>query len=217
MSEVDFINPALKSAVALYRQPLLARKMEKSDLPQGISEVLRIAAGGSERAALAAESQGATAQELYQACLLYLQTVVFHQNAQDARLLGLSEPINREELRDHKRMILKWLHPDRNHNSWESKLFLRIQAAVARLENSKEAETSAVPMHQVRRVSPRRHYQSVESQRRLKSSDGWLNQLFSQNAIVVFFAVFVLMAGIYAVLAVAFDGHVPGLSFEVAN
>jgi hypothetical protein len=136
MSDVIFQNRALKTALQLYRQPILARKMTHVGLPEGIWDVLKIAAEGEDWAARSADSLGSTAREVHEACMFYLQTVVFYQNASDERLLGLTEPVNAQTLRDHKRMILKWLHPDRNHNSWESKLFLRVQMAAGRLEKS---------------------------------------------------------------------------------
>lgn len=129
---------ALSSAISLYRQPMLARKLIKFELPVGMALVLKIAAEGAEAASTFAGQFGVSADELYQACLLYLQTVVFHQQASDTRLLALTEPLDHSELKAHKRMIYKWLHPDRNHNSWENKLFLRVKAAIVRLEKRAE-------------------------------------------------------------------------------
>ena len=217
MSAANSPNLALKCAIALYRQPTLARNLVHSDLPEGITDVFRIAAEGTDSAGLFADAQGATPQEVHQACLLYLQTVVCHPNARDIRLLGLSEPIVQQKLREHKRLILKWLHPDRNHNSWESKLFLRVQAAAVRLEQSLNGDPLVVVTPMLRRVSTRRLQYTLESPRNNESrSKPWL-RFFDRRAIAVLLVLMVLAAGIFAVLMVATDGHGLGFSNEAAN
>jgi hypothetical protein len=134
--ETLIASPAMKCAIELYLQPVKARKFERNPLPNGIFELLKIAAQGEEKVDEFTPIAGLSAPEIYSAVTFYLQAVVFHQAASDQRLLALADGFDAETLRNHKRMILKWLHPDRNHNRWESKLFLRVQLAAKRLEQT---------------------------------------------------------------------------------
>ena len=76
MGDAIYPNPALKNALLVYRQPVLARTMVRNELPLGIKDVLRVAAEGLDRAALLAQSHGATPQELHSACLVDRKSVV---------------------------------------------------------------------------------------------------------------------------------------------
>jgi hypothetical protein len=127
-------SDAIERALELYRQPNRARHMERADLPAGMIDVLRIAAGSVEDTQNMALELGADAYELFNASLFFLQSTLFHPRASDARIMALSDNATAQQLRDHKRLILKWLHPDRNRNNWESKLFNRALDAATRLE-----------------------------------------------------------------------------------
>ena len=94
MVETAIANLALRNALALYRQPVQARSMDRQILPDGILDLLRIAAEGEVTAGQYAPAAGSTPGELHAAAIFYLQTVVFHHSASDARLLALSSPID---------------------------------------------------------------------------------------------------------------------------
>jgi hypothetical protein len=218
VSEPSVSLDAIRVAVLLYRQPLLARKMIKSPLPLGMGEVLRIAAEGIGRAALNCSQVGATAEELAQACVVYLQTVVCHPEASDTRLLALSEPVTAEELRDHKRLYFKWLHPDRNHNAWESRLFLRLKAATLRLEKSFNQDIVELPgpdvrfrpkhQHHSRRVPVHLHRQPVKI--------FWRRWLL-RRALPVCLAIFVVVVGGWSVVAMMADNHRFDFAYGAGN
>jgi hypothetical protein len=129
-------SDAIEAALALYRQPSLARQMEHAELPAGMIDVLRVAAAPLEDTQSVADDLGADAQELFDASLFFLQTSLFHPGANDARIMALGADATPAQLRDHKRLLLKWLHPDRNRNNWENKLFNRALDAATRLEHA---------------------------------------------------------------------------------
>lgn len=187
-------NQALRSALAVYRQPAQARRMEQLPLPLGIADVLRIAAEGIGTAAQHAAAAGSTSHELHAAAIFYLETILFHPSASDARLLALSVPIDRARLRDHKRLILKWLHPDRNHNAWENKLFLKVEAAASRLESALEnGQLIEEPRYNSRRLTRRAHRSSNAGGKR-PDAGGWISRLFKRGGFKVYFVLFVLGA-----------------------
>lgn len=142
-------SDAIEAALALYRQPSLARQMEHAELPAGMIDVLRVAAAPLEDVQGSADDLGADAQELFDACLFFLQTALFYPGANDARIMALGADAIPAQLRDHKRLILKWLHPDRNRNNWENKLFNRALDAATRLE---QAFSEGLPIDLTTRV-----------------------------------------------------------------
>ena len=218
MPEVSPSNAALAIAISLYRQPVLARKLVRSELPVGMALVLKIAAEGTELAAPLAGKLGVTVEELHQACLLYLQTVVFHQHASDARLLALTEPIDPSELLAHKRMIFKWLHPDRNHNSWENKLSLRVKAAILRLERGSDP---LVPVPTGSVASPptiRRHLRhgGLSYIQRQPIPNFW-SHLLRIKIISIFLALLVLGVSGWALLALTSGVHRFDFGYEASN
>jgi hypothetical protein len=210
---------ALSTAISLYRQPLKARELEKTELPRGISVVLRIAAEGQAQAGSAAEAMGTTVEELYQACLFYLQTIMLHPNAGDARLLGLSEPVDPHALRDHKRLILKWLHPDRNRNNWENKLFLRVHAAIVRLEKKIQEPTPAVIVTRKKKASVPSRYLLHSLDIQGKKTPQSLSSRFMRHSVMAKVMLAVVALAISAVTFIAISTEGRGLQFlyEASN
>ena len=207
----------LKSAIALYRQPLLARRMESAKLPGGMGQVLRVAAGGLDHAEIYSAECGASAKEIYESALFFLRTVVMHQNASDARVLALYEPIDVEQLRNHKRLMLKWLHPDRNHNSWESKLFLRVKTALSRLEGASKEVELPTNISEQKKVSGQRLQHSLDSRSTLKKRLGFWRSLIGLRGIKTLFAVFVFV--LTTIVAVSLSENHMGFAsiYEAAN
>lgn len=210
-------NPAIKDALLLYRQPVLARKLIHKQLPDGVSDILRIAADGHDRAALFADANGGTVADIHAASLLYLQTVVFHQYAKDARLLALKEPNSLGELRDHKRLIMKWLHPDRNHNSWESKLFHRVQAAAARLENEIKEPKFVTVQRAANQVSAGRLRHSLDNHVNPLPTPGFWRQLLGHKIAATILAMFLLAVGLLVAVEFTAGAYGPNFMSEATN
>jgi hypothetical protein len=209
---------ALTRALALYRQPVLAHDMKRKALPEGITDLLRIAAEGEGTAERFADVSGSSAPELYQAAILFLQTIVFHQSASDLRLLALSTSNDSQKLRDHKRLILKWLHPDRNPNSWESKLFLRVQAAAKRLETAVSVPNSeSVDVFVVEPVPQRTRKRQFEQSVRIRPEKGFLTKLMTKALTKTLLAVVVLAIGILVVTSLSNEGRDLPFANEAAN
>lgn len=59
-------------------------------------------------------------------------------------VLALPQNWSSQDVREHKRWMLKWLHPDRNPSAWEANLFHRVKEASDRIENG-TAKDSADP------------------------------------------------------------------------
>ena len=125
---------ATNIALDLFRSPAMAPAMRSAPLPKGMLTLIRIAAGSETETATLVFELGRSSNEVREAAAFFLQQVLFHRKSDDFRLLGLSPGASPEQIREHKRWLLKWLHPDRNHNKWESALFQRVVKAAENLE-----------------------------------------------------------------------------------
>jgi hypothetical protein len=206
--ETLIASPALQCAIELYLQPVKARKFERNPLPHGVFELLQIAAQGEEKADEFSQIAGLSAPDLYRAVTFYLQAVVFHQAASDQRLLALTDGFDAETLRNHKRMILKWLHPDRNHNRWESKLFLRVQSAAKRLEQTfKDGGLLDNGIPKAEKQTRRRHEHSPRLSPRPHNASNIT--LFFKNAILpLMISLAVCLIGLFVTYSLMNDGRV---------
>lgn len=134
---------AIDVALAIYRRPSMVRATQEAPLPEGMLTVIRIAAGVEVEAGIISLERARNAEEAREAAVFFLQQVLFRPYSTNYSLLGLTADANVEQVREHKRWLLKWLHPDRNHNRWESMQFQRVVKAAEDLEQRLDR---AVPM-----------------------------------------------------------------------
>ncbi len=110
----------IELALDLARMPALARNYGAPALPPNIIELMRIAAVLPEACEAAVAKTGEPAAVLIEAARFYLQQVLFRPDADCYRVLGIEPGASRETARKHMRWLLEWLHPDRNHDSWDA-------------------------------------------------------------------------------------------------
>jgi hypothetical protein len=120
---------ALHHALELAERPSLAGIMRQQALPPDVITLIRIAAGSPETLAEEAARTGRSQKTIRDAAVLYLQQVLFHQGADAYRILGLAPGAPQEELGQHMRLLMKWLHPDRDRGDWESAFAERVSGA----------------------------------------------------------------------------------------
>jgi hypothetical protein len=120
---------AIACAIELWRQPSLAPLMRRRPLPAGVLTLIKLAADVPEAREEARRETSLPADQLRRAAVLYLQQVVLHAGATPRRVLGGNEDAGLEQLRENRRWLLMWLHPDRNADRWESAFFNRVQRA----------------------------------------------------------------------------------------
>jgi hypothetical protein len=120
---------ALDIALQLYRQPALARKVRRNSLPPRVLSVIRIAAGSEEELAIDADHTPEEIQDIREAAIFFLQNCLFQSGGDSYRMLGVEHDATVEEIRQHKRWLLKWLHPDLSRNTWEAAYLQRVLAA----------------------------------------------------------------------------------------
>ncbi|HWJ72950.1 MAG TPA: J domain-containing protein [Kaistia sp.] len=102
-------------------------------MPPEIILVIKIAAGCPISCAFAAKQTGLDEPSLTRIATLYLLVALFGQDSDPHRTLGLAAGASQELVQDHRKWLLKWLHPDRNPNPNLAGLSVRVLAASAAL------------------------------------------------------------------------------------
>jgi hypothetical protein len=131
---------ALREAIALLRAPTLARTMRARRLPADVLTLIRIAAADPEAMVAAAEETGEPGERLREAAILYLQSILLAQDADPYRTLGVERDAAQADLRLHFGWLMKWLHPDRTGNQWDSAFAGRVLAAWNALKTTERRE-----------------------------------------------------------------------------
>ena len=124
---------AIDSALKAYRNPSHRQKLQQ--LPDGMLDVIKIAAGESEALQKVIELRNVPEKLVLEASKLYLQNILTRDVNNNFAALGLNQDASASDIKDHKRWLLKWLHPDRNPSKWESALFARVCSASAALQS----------------------------------------------------------------------------------
>ncbi|MFZ5672253.1 MAG: hypothetical protein ACOZAM_04740 [Pseudomonadota bacterium] len=119
-------RPAIEIALDLKAMPSLAKVVRRRPLPPQVTPLIRVAAGSQEQAQAFAAKYGFSENYVREACIFFLHEAVLFTGADSLRTLGLQQNASPDEIREHKRWLLMWLHPDRNENRWETALFQRV-------------------------------------------------------------------------------------------
>jgi len=159
---------ALDVALDMVQRPLLARHVQDQPLPDDVLQLVRIAADSEEDLSWASRTRARTLAEIREAAVMFLQQVLFHPRADNFRVLGLRPNATLEELHEHRRWLLKWLHPDRNHDKWESQLFKRVVDASSQVQRQLSGASPAFPSAQPSRRPARddrnrRHHRRAQN------------------------------------------------------
>jgi hypothetical protein len=105
---------AIDLALDLARMPALARASVALPLPADVVELMRIAARSPKACQEAVARTGESTHVLVEAARFYLQQLLFRPDADCYRILGIEPGASRATARTHMRLLLQWLHPDRN-------------------------------------------------------------------------------------------------------
>lgn len=128
------IRPAIRAAISVYHDPTSLPRRAADPLPPGMTELLGLLNSGSAPAAADCEELGIETDELVAAARFYVSHVVCHDGADDYRLFGADTSTPMDRLRQHRRLLLRWIHPDASDGELNSSLFQRLNEAWHRLE-----------------------------------------------------------------------------------
>lgn len=104
---------ALQQALKLHSEPGLLFAMQRQTLPADMTRVLRIVSDETY-AQDYAKDLNLGVVELQQLSASYLRNVCLHAGSEPLRCLGLNDAQDLRLAKEHHRLLMKWLHPDRN-------------------------------------------------------------------------------------------------------
>ena len=136
------IPRGLVLALDLLRAPVLAEVMRTQPLlpSKDILVLLRIAGGCPQTTRHAVECTGKSPEHIHDAVVLYLKQILLFPDADSYRLLGVDPQAPHAIVREHLHWMMRWLHPDRNSNSWESLFAPRVLSAWEDLKSPQRRE-----------------------------------------------------------------------------
>ena len=103
---------ALYLAFDLAKSPILAGVMRQRPLPGDTLTLIQIAAGSPGALHDAALVSNRSPPSIRAAAIFYIQQVLWADDADCYRVLGVSADASPERLAEHFRWFMKWLHPD---------------------------------------------------------------------------------------------------------
>jgi hypothetical protein len=199
---------AQRVAIEVFRQPLLVSRLRRKPLPDGMLSIIQIAANGLETNPVQRDQD-----DLHQAAIFFLQQVLSSSDNDNFRQLGLNPGASLEVMREHRRWLLKWLHPDRNRNKWESNLFTRVTTAAAELEKhySSSAHMQSSPID-IRRHKTQRKRKFLHPRR---PQAKWKNLIFLFKRVAI--ATATILLGYLALLKFGSDQFSDILTFIIGR
>lgn len=197
---------AIETALEAYRNPQAMRSLKRAPLPHGMLTLIKLAASSPEELTKLVTEATARDLPLQQAAAFFLQQQLIDAR-DDYRQLALAPGAVLQDVKEHKRWLLKWLHPDRNRNSWEAALFQRVAASAERLESA--LREGVQPVSKPSRRHGRRIRQAASwqlAQRRVREAVGWRSRILKVAAAI---AVLVLMVALAQLALVLMQGTLP--------
>jgi len=120
----------LFTALELLRKPSMADVLrQQAPLPEDIGTIIRVAGGCEETTSRLSQQTGKPRRLLVKAARFYLEQVLFYSETDNYRILGLSPDASQQEVREHGRWILRWLHPDNQQSDWDAAFASRVATA----------------------------------------------------------------------------------------
>jgi hypothetical protein len=136
---------AIDIAMDAMTTPEITSFLSAGPLPEGLKYLLRIVAEGEWRDAPTEHVYRAHSPEAVRAAsAAFLSVVLFARQTDPYRVLGLQPAAPLSEVREHKRLLLKWLHPDRNPKAKEHDYLARIIEAADAIEGGRCYQFGAI-------------------------------------------------------------------------
>jgi hypothetical protein len=138
-------NHALESAIALWRAPRLARVMRSTRLPEGLPFLLRILSGEREARVEAQRMTRLDEDAVISIVESYVLQVMLFRGASSRRILGVEPGAERSQIRRHMGYLMRWLHPDREANTWRVVFARRVLDSWHQIERGAEEDGPQLP------------------------------------------------------------------------
>lgn len=129
---------AVRVALQLEAEPRITGSLIVAPLPEGMMDLLKLAAGSTEAQAEWSGTIGVPGDALTQASRFFIEQVLMSRGADHYRVLGAARDAAHDTIREHYRWLIHWLHPDREASGWHSVLAERANRAYAELRTPEQ-------------------------------------------------------------------------------
>ena len=120
---------ALEQALTFLSRTDLVVTARQQPLPSGVTELLKISSGDNEALLAAQESSRHSQEDIRHAAEFYVQQILFDPDGDNYRVLGVDPDDAETKIKLHYRLLVRWLHPDKNSSDWEVVFSERINRA----------------------------------------------------------------------------------------
>lgn len=120
---------ALFEALRLLELPSGVPAARTRRFPDDVGLLIRLLAGDEASLEQARQQHPAAAEVLLDAAEFYLLQVCFTPGVDSYRVLGVNRDQPLERIREHYRLLVRWLHPDRNSDAWQTVYLDRVNQA----------------------------------------------------------------------------------------
>jgi hypothetical protein len=120
---------ALRLALDLLHVPWRVRVVRTEPLPDGVTRLLRVAAGDPETLGAGTKATGRPPEVIREAASFFIEQILLSPDADSYRVLGASPAAAGGDLRQNMALLMKWLHPDIARQGDPSIYAARIAAA----------------------------------------------------------------------------------------
>lgn len=156
-------SEALELALALHATPQRAGQLRARPLPaEGVTSLLRLALAQPEALAHAAQETGLPAELLIDSARFFVEQQMLVEDCESDpwRVLGLPPGSAEQQLRDHHRLLVRLVHPDRS-SDWPAAFADRVNKAWRQLRRPEDRVTAAsnavsLPVGEGAQVAPYR-------------------------------------------------------------
>lgn len=141
---------ALEWALALLQAPAERHALRQRPLPDGMLELLEITAGGASQTLMQAAARFAVPEgKLREAAQFYVREVLLTPQADAYRILGVAQDAGRQQIKQHHRLLQRWLHPDRAQGAADAILATRVNAAWQQLRTPERRAHYDAHLHEI--------------------------------------------------------------------
>ena len=154
---------ALRLAIDLLHVPSRVRQVRVDPLPEGVSFLLRIAAGDSTAMREATRTTDRPTEVIRDAAAFFIEQILLAAQSDSYRVLGASPSATPSELRHNMASLMRWLHPDSARDGPQSVFVKRVTMA---WDDLKTPERRAAYDHARQTLTQSRHNRRPKRPRR---------------------------------------------------
>jgi curved DNA-binding protein CbpA len=157
---------ALEQAITFLSRTDLIANARQQALPSGVTELLKISSGDNETLLAAQESSRRSQEDVRHAAEFYVQQILFAPESNHYRVLGVDPDDAEAKIKLHYRLLVRWLHPDKNSGDWEAVFSERVNRAWQALRTAERRreydEQLALQMPQDMQMMPSRELKPTQ-------------------------------------------------------